>query len=85
MNKSVRAPFEVCAGQVRLTAFDGSFNIRAYSDSLISITAIEGTLEVQLLTSSVTLQPREQLIITGSRMELNKQADIAQVLEWERK
>jgi hypothetical protein len=84
-NKRARAPFEVRAGQIGVIAFNGSFNIRAYTDSLIIVTAIGSTLEIKLPASSVSLQSGEQLIIAGGRTELNKQADIGQVLEWERK
>ncbi|HVY73242.1 MAG TPA: FecR domain-containing protein [Puia sp.] len=82
--KSDLPPFEVSTGKISITAFATvRFSVRAYpKDSAVTITAVEGQIQVKSDSSVIMLQPKEQLTLSHGKAILHKDVDIEKVLAW---
>lgn len=75
-------PFTVSKGDMKVAVLGTHFNVNAYEDENdIKVTLLEGSVKVTKDQHSLTLQPRQQAVIS-STISLNTEVDIEQVMAW---
>jgi ferric-dicitrate binding protein FerR (iron transport regulator) len=81
--RDARTPFHVSAGNTRLTATQGRFNLKATADSVI-VTAIDGDLLLDTASAAppVLLHSREQAQLTAGQLHTLKDIDTSKILAW---
>ncbi|PVD49925.1 iron dicitrate transport regulator FecR [Terrimonas sp.] len=77
-------PFRVKAGEEQIEVLGTHFNINAYSDEpFIRTTLIEGSVKVNLGTSSTLLKPNEQALVKNGDTKINvSPADGQAAIAW---
>lgn len=65
-------------GKSSVEVLGTSFNISSYPEEPIKTTLVEGSIKM----NNKMLQPGEQAIVSESKLEINREVDISQVLAW---
>ena len=77
-----RSPFRVRAGDQVIEDIGTEFNVNAYKNERVQlVTLIEGAVKVQRKSSSILLQPGEEVISTSTTFE-RRSADLDKTLGW---
>jgi transmembrane sensor len=75
-------PLVMLAGDGRITAFEADFNARCL-DRMVSVTCLDGIVDVEDGGNVVRLHKAEQVSYSGSGIEASVPADAAQVTAWQ--
>ena len=79
---NARLPFVVDNGNTHITVLGTHFNVNAYQDeSMVKVTLMEGSVNIDRSGSSRTLSPGQQAVI-GNSVEIRNDADLDEVLAW---
>jgi transmembrane sensor len=90
--KNQPRPFEVEAGNQKVTAHGTAFDVRLDDHERVQVTLIEGRVSVEALKSSGAgpsvpgehedLLPGDQLIVTGTRPVTKRKTDVTKATSW---
>jgi transmembrane sensor len=73
------------ANDINVKVLGTEFNVHTYADEQPAVTLIKGSVQVSANQQVITIQPREQVVMTATKgLVLAEKVDLDEVLAWKR-